>query len=752
MRAYNTMVLQAHKSRLMKKIAFQLHKETYKPQDIKEVLSMAVNEKNFTANNKKEKFLNVPVSFDIETTSFYRDEVGESYSYDRYIKLGGKETKFEKCSLMYVWQFGINGYVIIGRTWEEFINMIQTLSVELETGKDRRVIIYVHNLSYEFQFIRELFEWEKVFSIDLRKPIYAITKDGVEFRCSYLLSGYSLSKLGEQLHTYKCEKMIGDLDYSLLRGNKTPLTSKEIGYCVGDVNVVMCYVQELIERYGGITRLPITKTGFVRKYCRSICLKTKGDDGKTEPNWNYIDKVHNLVITGIEEFDMLQRSFAGGFTHANAKYTDIIIEDVDSYDFTSSYPYVMVSEKFPMSTGVFVPVKTMKQFNFLTSKYCCIFDVEFTNIFATSENENPISVSKCFVKENISENNGRLVCGSRICMTITEIDYKVFSNFYTWESVRIGKMICYRKEYLPTEFVDSILHLYETKTKLKGVKGKEVEYLNSKEMLNSCYGMCVTNPLRDEILYTDGDEWDIEHLTGEQKLEMLDKYNNSKNRFLFYPWGIYVTAYARRNLFTGISECGDDYIYSDTDSVKIMNGENHSAYFKTYNEMTAVKLRNACKFHGIEFSKVEPKTIKGINKPLGVWDYEGRYKRFKTLGAKRYMVQEESALTVDGKDYDYSMTVSGVNKKSAIPYMINKYGEGGIFEAFTNYLDIPPQATGKNIHTYIDYEQTGVITDYLGNKMNYATTTGVHLEPTGYTLSLSVMYLNYLMGIKFKKE
>lgn len=735
----------------MKKMTFEIHKELYKPSDISKVLKMAVTEKNFIGNNKGEKFLNVPVSFDIETTSFYRDENGESYSYERYQKLGGKDTKFEKCSLMYVWQFGINGYCIIGRTWDDFTLMLSQVARILGLNKDKRIIIYIHNLSYEFQFIREMFEWEKVFSIDLRKPIYCITVNGIEFRCSYLLSGYSLAKLGDQLHTYKCEKLVGDLDYSLLRHTTTPLTKKELGYCVNDICVVMCYIEELIEQYKGITRLPITKTGFVRKYCRSVCLKTKDENGKTVPNWEYIDKIHSLEITGIEEFQMLQRAFSGGFTHANAKYTDEVIENVDSYDFTSSYPYVMVSEKFPMSTGVFVPVKSMKQFDFLTSKYCCIFDVEFSNIFATSENENPISVSKCFIKENISENNGRLVCASKIAMTITEIDYRVFSNFYTWESVRIGRMLCYRKEYLPTEFIKSILHLYEMKTKLKGVKGKEVEYLNSKEMLNSCYGMSVTNPLRDEIIYQ-SDEWDIEHLTEEKQLEMLNTYNNSKNRFLFYPWGIYVTAYARRNLFTGISECGDDYIYSDTDSVKIMNGDSHKEYFTEYNKLVEQKLRKACDFHKVEFSKVEPQTIKGTNKMLGVWDYEGRYTRFKTLGAKRYMVEEENALSVDGIYYNYSITVSGVNKKSAIPYMLDKFGENGIFEAFTNYLDIPPTATGKNIHTYIDYEQTGTITDYLGNNGTYNTLTGVHLEPTGYTLSLSVMYINYLMGIRLKKE
>ena len=136
----------------MKKIPFELHTEIYTPKDIAKVLSLAVNEKNFTGNNKGEKFLNVPVSFDIETTSFYRDEDGETYSYERYMKLGGKQTKMEKCSLMYVWQFGINGFCIIGRTWDEFLQMLSEIVDILELCQKKRIIIYVHNLAYEFQF------------------------------------------------------------------------------------------------------------------------------------------------------------------------------------------------------------------------------------------------------------------------------------------------------------------------------------------------------------------------------------------------------------------------------------------------------------------------------------------------------------------------------------------------------------------------------------------------------------------------
>lgn len=109
---------------------------------------------------------NVPCSFDIETTSFYRDTVGNTYTYNQYIKLNEnapKKVKLEKCAIMYVWQFGINGFVIIGRTWDEFITMCGTIANELHLNNNCKLICYVHNLSYEFQFMRTLFEWEKVF-------------------------------------------------------------------------------------------------------------------------------------------------------------------------------------------------------------------------------------------------------------------------------------------------------------------------------------------------------------------------------------------------------------------------------------------------------------------------------------------------------------------------------------------------------------------------------------------------------------
>ena len=83
--------------------------------------------------------------------------------------------------------------------------------------KDHRILIFIHNLSFEFQWFSKLFEWEKVFALSKREVVYALTRDGVEFRCSYVLSGYSLAKLGDELTLYPVKKMVGDLDYKKIR-------------------------------------------------------------------------------------------------------------------------------------------------------------------------------------------------------------------------------------------------------------------------------------------------------------------------------------------------------------------------------------------------------------------------------------------------------------------------------------------------------------------------------------------------------
>lgn len=672
---------------------------------------------DFIKKDKKCNIANVASVFDIEATSFYNENG-------------------DKCACMYAWVFGLNGKCIKGRTWNEFFDVLTILKKKYKLSLKNRIVIYVHNLAYEFQWFRKYFEWEKVFSVESRKPLYAITKDGIEFRCSYLLSGYSLQVLGENLTKYKVKKKVGDLDYSLMRHSRTPLTQKEWGYILNDGLVVMAHIQEEIERLGDITKLPLTKTGYVRDLCREACLK--GDN-----RWRFIKCIKSLTLNP-DTYALLKRTYMGGFTHANINYVGKIVDDVDSFDFTSSYPAVILSEKFPMSSPMKCEIKDGEELYKMLKTFCCMFDVKFHNIKSKVSYENYISVSRCRGLGNYIANNGRLVEADVLETSLTEQDFFIIAKLYEWDSIEIENFYYFYKGYLPKDIILTVLELYKDKTELKGVEEKIVEYLVSKGMINAVYGMCVTDPCKDDIIYDT--EWSEKKANIE---ELLERYNKNNQRFLYYAWGVWITAYARRNLFSGICEFKDDYIYSDTDSLKVVNTENHMLYIENYNKQIMKKVEKCLTYHNIPIEMATPKTIKGVEKPIGVWDYEGRYSRFKTLGAKRYMTE---------KNGEIEITIAGVSKKAGIEYLKYAYKTNdNIFNSFTENLYFPSHyddngvdknGSGKMCHTYIDCYTEGTLLDYTGVKWIYNEASSVHLENTDYSLTLEAQFLKLILGVK----
>lgn len=702
----------------------------YEASQLAEALKEAFEDRDIElVESNRIEYFNIPASFDIETSSFIasKDENGEPV----------------KAATMYIWQLGLNGTVIYGRTWDEFDNVINELVDYLELSSKRHLLIYVHNLGYEFQFIRKRFEWDKVFAIKQRRPVYAIC-GGIEFRCSLFLSNYSLEYIGKNLlHKYPVEKLVGNLDYSKIRHSKTPLTDEELAYCINDVKVVMSYIQEKIEMDGDITRIPLTNTGYVRNYCRKECfyegIPEDDKEARKRVQMNYKAIMKSLQIQSEEEYEQMHRAFMGGFTHASALYSGRVMYDVGSADLTSSYPYTIVCEYFPMTKGEYIgSVEDNKLFNYYLSNFCCLFDIEFTNLEPIQEYENPISYSRCFIEGDYIVNNGRLVSADKCTTTITELDYDTISKFYRWDSVKIMNMRVYHRGYLPKALILAVLSLYEDKTTLKGVSGKEVEYLVSKNMINAAFGMMVTAVVRDEFEYAD--EWFKKAADVDSQLA---GYNNNFNRFLFYGWGVWVTAHARHNLFSAIYEFGTDYVYSDTDSIKGINFEQHMEYFKKYNDNVFEKLLDMCNHYNIPFNKCRPKTKNGEEKLIGVWDMEKPYVRFKTVGAKRYIYEYE--------DGELSLTVSGLNKKYAIPYLLkdNNNNKDIIFEKFGEGMFIPAGHTGKMTLTYIENEMCGTLVDYLGNKSTYHELSAIHMEPQSYFMSLVGDYIKFLKGVQY---
>lgn len=145
-----------------------------------------------TYKTRRGCFSNVIYTFDIETTSLFHHPDG--WGVFDYSKTKEYYQDIEKVGVMYIWMFGVEDKVYYGRTWEEFTDLLKRLSRPNITK-----IIYVHNLSFEFGFLINIFEKNKwtvshMLARKAHKPIsFMIDELNIQFRCSYCLTNLSLA-------------------------------------------------------------------------------------------------------------------------------------------------------------------------------------------------------------------------------------------------------------------------------------------------------------------------------------------------------------------------------------------------------------------------------------------------------------------------------------------------------------------------------------------------------------------------------
>lgn len=654
---------------------------------------------------KRYKFDNTIYVFDIETSSYLilHNKQIPACKYLELTKDEQEECEFQ--SNMYIWQFSINDEVYYGRTWKEFHRFLWR--IENFSTKVKK-FIYVHNLSFEFQFMRTEFKFKNVFARKSRKVMKCELEDlNFEFRCSYMMTNAPLKKLPE-IYNFETKKMVGDLDYSLIRNSKTKMTEKELGYCENDCLVVYNYIKKELETYKTLKSIPMTSTGHVRKELKE----------KIEKNYTYRNKVRKSINIDGHVYNLLNQAFAGGYTHANWIYTDRIVKNVTSFDFTSSYPYVMVSEKYPASKFKRINITKLDQLN---SSFAYLIKIRFYNIKCKYFN-NFISYSKCLFIKKGSYDNGRVIRADELEIVLTDVDLRIILETYNFENYEIEECYFSFYDYLPKDFINFILEKYENKTKYKNVKGKETEYALEKAKFNSLYGMSVTNNIKDEVYFDNILGWREEKITNDKILELLQK--EEKEAFLSFSYGVWVTAYARYNLISNLYRLDQYEIYADTDSLKLKEGFDISI-INDYNKNVIKKLKKVSQILGIDFSKFEPKDSKGKPHLLGIFDNDGKYKEFITQGAKKYAYK-------DMKDQIH-ITVSGVPKTGAKALKnLDQFRDDFVFEN---------KDTNKNMIIYNDDERNFELTDYQGNTEEETEKCGAVLVPTTYELGKAEDYM-----------
>ena len=620
--------------------------------------------------------------FDIETTNMIDRENNVKEAY------------------MYHWQFAFNDIVIYGRKWKEFIYLINKIEKVNRLRDNVKVIVWVANLSFEFQFMRKWLHVTRLFAKEERQPLLVEHNEWLQFREALSISGGNLEQLAKDYCA--TQKLVGDLDYSIKRNSCTLLTEKEKAYCENDVVILKEFSEYIFDKYIIPNRkIPMTKTGLLRD--------------EVKANIKDLKKVNDIMMQLFPNEKEYRRCmnwlFRGGYVHSNVLHTGIMLYDVYSYDITSSYPAVMLhNDNYPVSRFAKKEINCESELQELCGKYAVYFIAEFENIknktLHSIESRNKIVE---YSKDAVFD-NGRLVKASYIKVMLTDIDYAIYKMFYEWESIEVTFCKYAKRGKLPNYLLITLSDEYTKKATLKK-QGKQetTEYMISKQKVNSFFGMSVTRFHFDNIAY-ENDEWTTTN--------DFDYLKEVSKQFLSPFWGIWVTANARFNLLSNLYKIGEDAVYCDTDSIKFLNADKHMQVFEDWNKNMIAINKVMCAERNLDFD---------IFSDLGCFDLDGKYEQMKTLGSKRYLVKE------NGK---YKATIAGLPKK-VIPSLAKK----GIdpFDLFENEMEIDISESNKLTTCYNDNE-TSCMVD--GEVMTEKSSVALYEIP--FKLNITNEYKNYI--------
>lgn len=743
------------------------------------IKSCGVLEKPPRARGKRyqKNIINAVCAFDIETTNLTPNNTSmlvkdypikgwstcgynPRYASNKHITPAYTKIASRKQSAMYVWQFAFTEhFCIMGRTWDEFKYFMDECEKYLD--KKECIIIYVHLLSFEFQFLKGVldFESDDVFAIDSRKILTARYHNHFEFRCSYLLANMSLAEFTKKMNVQHVKQSGEEYEYSKQRFPWTKLTDQEIKYCVHDVVGLVEAIKVLMDTEGDdLYSVPMTSTGYVRRDMKAAM--------KDKSRYYWKDLQPSLTT-----YKMLREAFRGGNTHANRWYVgdnstseSAIFDNYNVYTFdeASAYPAVMLNGRYPVTEFREVQFPKRQQFlNLLNEqtadgrKYALLVRIELHNVRLKNRAWGApyLSRDKCNIPRLRGEDgrlhntaqydNGRVLYADQLTTTITDIDFDIICKEYDFDDDYIIKCLLVSKYgYLPECIKDVVRKYFRQKTELKQDKDdpnyneeQEIYYIKSKNKLNACYGLFATNPIhalvqlcglldRDDNIVLDSEgkpcqtfnviQPSIEEI--ERQLDYLDIVPAFP-----YQWGVWVTALARLQLERGLDHVYKYFdpftcyfVYCDTDSVKYVDEYGVVDWSDFNAEIREQSIKNG----GVAQS------ADGKEYVLGVFEFDGFARRFRTMGAKRYAYED--------KNGDIHITVAGVNKRKGALELAKM---GGL-DAFND--DMIFMSAGGTTATYNDAESNPLITA-SGNVLRL--TSNVYIADTTKRISRDGAYI-----------
>ena len=589
--------------------------------------------------------------------------------------------------------FDQNLVTLWGQKPSEIVYAMNQIIMQMTGDK---TVFYIHNTSYDWVFLRKFFmaAWgTPVHQLNIKShyPLFMEFDNGIILKDSLILAQRSLDKWSQDMDV-EHKKACGLWDYDKIRHQNTTMNHAEKSYIEHDTLAGVECLQKTLDALGkNIHSIPYTATGIPREKVQKLAKANRGRELFKKIVCDYATQV------------ILEAVFHGGYTHNNRHFIEKIVRGlIKAYDFASSYPYCMLAYKYPMEK--FHPFENCSPEFILQNaeEYAYIF--KFIMVKPKLKNDfipmPALQKSKCTKLINAVEDNGRILCAAYAELYTNETDLEILMQQYKFEGGCLCIDVQYAaKDYLPRWFTDFIYQAFVDKTMLKG--GDPVQYSIAKALLNSLYGMCVQKPVK---LLIEEDYQSGEYSVNEDQdpEELYKKYTERYTSVLPYQWGVWVTSYAFRNLFT-LGSCAGTWLYSDTDSCYGMDWDVKK--LEAYNASCKKKLLD--RGYG-------PVHHNNREYWLGVAELDGEYSEFISVGAKRYAVR-------DAKTGKCKITVAGVPKKGAecLKDDLHNFHAGFIFDG---------QTTGKKQHTY--FMEEDIWTDEHGNERG----DSIDLSPASYLL------------------
>lgn len=574
---------------------------------------------------KHVEYIDTTCTFDIETTN--GDADGFAYS-------------FQMC---------LGGVVVVPRYFEDWAEIVEMLCDRWRVTNKRKLVVYVHNLGYEFTYLIQLLtlRWGdcKALYTKSRKPLTLEFSNGIEFRDSLKLFQKSLAKATKGC---KHEKLKGDLDYTVYRTPDTPLDDKEFAYCVNDVLGLYEAIERMKTEHGfNAATIPLTNTGLVKQEVNKNLNRDKG-----------FAKIKNDLTLSKTQTYIAYKAMAGGDTHGARWKAGYTFKNCNSYDFKSAHPSQQLLWKFPTGKPFDLPEDTPEEdMNALIDAGMgWVGKIAVTGLSIKDDCPNPcISRSKCINSEVIGEeDNGRVLdAEGTLLLYCDSNDWQRIREGYNYSEMVAAESFAFRLAYLPESFRHTILEKFRIKETMKG----SPEYAFSKICVNTIYGATAQKQIRDEYTAEIGDAIEFDKLSWEKNLDdMTDdevtKAQTKKNTFPFL-WGLWTASMTRLKLWRLLKIVGwDRVIYWDTDSCKF-EGEKVPAVDE-YNE----EIKRQCIARKCVVQKDNGKCVY-----IGVAEDEHPqadygYQEFRFLHAKCY-----AARNCDGV---LESTIAGVGKNEGV--------------------------------------------------------------------------------------